>query len=389
MNDSRFQNCNLCYENFNKERKPMVMNCGHTLCSACLNKIKDKCPYCKSDIKKDQTSINFHLISNIDNNQFEDLKSKKINENLNFKIKKLIPFTFKCYKHPDINVINFCSTCEYFQCIECAYECSQSNHIVKYLNKTYCNLYNNFVYSFKDIYGNTLVNGIRNNTVINEKIKLLSNDNKSNGNFEKLINNFDDLNNKIDKQIQSLNSFKKQINDIKSNIIRKMNKFTEECNNLLNEKIVPIVMDCYLNKNSEDSLILNTIYKSTFVYEEKIRLLNKVEDECFVEQGEKEIKEFKNNSSKIVCFYEEIFSQCFDLIESNIKKFSFSNFLKNMDQALESINNINNDISKGLTEELNYITNNKEIRKDIFNTESLASPFNTGIKFFTDKIIHL
>lgn len=45
--------CELCFETYNaEERKPLVLNCGHTYCKECINKIMKSnpklCPTCKN-----------------------------------------------------------------------------------------------------------------------------------------------------------------------------------------------------------------------------------------------------------------------------------------------------------------------------------------------------
>lgn len=62
--------CTICYRTFNKAaRTPMIItNCGHSVCSECLNKI-DTCPICRCNI--DDTVVNWVISSEL------SLKNKK------------------------------------------------------------------------------------------------------------------------------------------------------------------------------------------------------------------------------------------------------------------------------------------------------------------------
>ena len=66
--------CGLCYETYNaNDRKPLVLNCGHTYCKQCISMVKKsnqnnncQCPTCKCPIKQasvDQISTNFFVIN--------------------------------------------------------------------------------------------------------------------------------------------------------------------------------------------------------------------------------------------------------------------------------------------------------------------------------------
>ena len=64
--------CDICYLRFNKEsRRPLVLTCGHTFCTSCLDKIKETkkisylCPSCKCSYQNDdkhKLPANIHLL---------------------------------------------------------------------------------------------------------------------------------------------------------------------------------------------------------------------------------------------------------------------------------------------------------------------------------------
>ena len=50
-------NCNVCIEKYGDNRRPEVINCGHTFCKGCLDTItkdtpkKRNCPKCRDKIR--------------------------------------------------------------------------------------------------------------------------------------------------------------------------------------------------------------------------------------------------------------------------------------------------------------------------------------------------
>jgi hypothetical protein len=54
--------CNICFEGYQSSggHQPCVIDCGHTLCLDCVNKLKSfrnaaRCPFCKSPISCQRT----------------------------------------------------------------------------------------------------------------------------------------------------------------------------------------------------------------------------------------------------------------------------------------------------------------------------------------------
>lgn len=66
--------CKICGEKYNKRsRKPMVINCGHSMCSDCVTKIKlgeTNCPICKKPITDEKQ--NYALYELLDMNLIVD-----------------------------------------------------------------------------------------------------------------------------------------------------------------------------------------------------------------------------------------------------------------------------------------------------------------------------
>jgi hypothetical protein len=61
--------CQICFEEYHMHtKKPMVLDCGHSICQNCLRNIlsnpRKKCPFDNKDLKKpfDQYPINWSYI---------------------------------------------------------------------------------------------------------------------------------------------------------------------------------------------------------------------------------------------------------------------------------------------------------------------------------------
>lgn len=391
MNDLVFDNCNLCLDNFTDTNKPMVIKCGHTICSNCLKKVESKCPYCKKTFGRNSAVINYHIVSSIDeinNNQITNEDILKTQPKF-LDLKKIANFNFMCYKHPDIDVINYCSTCEQFTCIECSYACSQFNHIVKYINKKYFNIYNKLVYEFKNIYANSLIKKIKNNDKVNNFLDMLdSNVSDQSSYYSKLLKSYDNYNDLIDKQVSKLKSFKTSINTIKSSIISKINKFKTDCSNILNIELCPLLMDCYINKNSTEHFLLDNIYKSCFVYEDRVKLLSKIEDEYISNIGFKELKEFKDSTDKIVNLYNKFFVDSFNDIHKTINSSNNSAFINELNKTFKNLDEVLTTGQIMLSNHIDEIEEKNIFSKNILDLNSLYSSFNKSIKKLSSEIIN-
>ena len=81
--------CAICLENYDaKVKRPMMIDCGHTFCRVCLEKIKlasNQCPFDSIIIKKDfgEISINFALEEVIESILKLKVNSEKSAENAN------------------------------------------------------------------------------------------------------------------------------------------------------------------------------------------------------------------------------------------------------------------------------------------------------------------
>ncbi len=72
--------CIICLEKYSQTNKPIVINCGHTFCNSCINKITTSyyitCPSCRK-ISNDK-AVNYSLLELSDNNSINDSFSSKI-----------------------------------------------------------------------------------------------------------------------------------------------------------------------------------------------------------------------------------------------------------------------------------------------------------------------
>lgn len=64
QDDDESISCEICLENYSKEKIPIILKCSHTLCKNCLNDIlkkeNPKCPNCNMEIKKNQNEIDIN-----------------------------------------------------------------------------------------------------------------------------------------------------------------------------------------------------------------------------------------------------------------------------------------------------------------------------------------
>ena len=79
MNYETLLKCKCCYDNFSFVKKPLVLDCGHTICSFCCNNlITKKCCFCRQNINI--KIINYILYEIIENNHNKILN--KINNQI-------------------------------------------------------------------------------------------------------------------------------------------------------------------------------------------------------------------------------------------------------------------------------------------------------------------
>ena len=102
--------CSICLEKYDKKEKlPRILKCGHTFCTSCLIKIKEKNKpnnkiKCPLDLKIgsetnniEDVPINRVLVDLIDLNIEEKLKNEKNNKNIFIEVKKKLQSLFDIY----------------------------------------------------------------------------------------------------------------------------------------------------------------------------------------------------------------------------------------------------------------------------------------------------
>jgi len=72
--------CKICYELYdNQLRKPLILNCGHSFCSDCMDKLRNApnhlCPVCKEQITQKQS--NYALLDILDSERVVESSIKK------------------------------------------------------------------------------------------------------------------------------------------------------------------------------------------------------------------------------------------------------------------------------------------------------------------------
>jgi len=107
--DSKDLNCPICYCAFSlEENQPISINCGHTLCSICFEKVS-KCPFCK---------VRFH--------------KRRQKHNKSVFISSLIANSTKvntCKEHSEV-CQGFCLQDKAFVCFDCVMKNHQSHKII-------------------------------------------------------------------------------------------------------------------------------------------------------------------------------------------------------------------------------------------------------------------
>jgi len=107
--DSKDLNCPICYCAFSlEENQPISINCGHTLCSICFEKVS-KCPFCKVRFHKRRQKHNKSVfISSLIAN------SKQVNT---------------CKEHSEI-CQGFCIQDKAFVCFDCVTKSHQGHKVI-------------------------------------------------------------------------------------------------------------------------------------------------------------------------------------------------------------------------------------------------------------------
>lgn len=102
--------CDICFSRFDNTRQPKILTrCGHTLCSVCLETIRQSsrltaisCPHCRLETAPNDVRTNFAILNLLESEKVEPSRA-------------LVP----CSTHPSNSVSVFCVTCARFICTDC------------------------------------------------------------------------------------------------------------------------------------------------------------------------------------------------------------------------------------------------------------------------------
>lgn len=409
MVDTKLLTCGICEYSFTDiERKPMVLTCGHSLCKKCLDSsnMKKECPWCKVVFDKNKVLPNFQILTSIEEYRskmneaakaVEEAKSAKaakaaaeaakaaaeadkaaaeaaIVEKKNLQIEKLTPFNYKCKNHPDIKVVNFCSNCEFFFCIECAYDCSQKNHTVKYINNRYLNMLKGIQTNVKDGHLYLAENGIK---ITSKKISDLTTSlNESTTVIDK---SYEVLTTQIDKMIKSLEDTKQKILETKKIVKTGISGYLKELEKLNKDNFTSLIVNCYLNRSSCKSDSMKLIYDSLYDELKKLRLLSKLDNHFFVEEAKEESELFKKKCVEIAKEFNSEFDDLFFKINKFFEAYSKTELIKTLTVKLERTEIT---LSKEINESIKPNDFNKSFSIDYLNENT-----NLLVKRFSEKIL--
>lgn len=123
----RVYNCKICFVSYNhKDNHPMVIPCGHTICSACLRMLtKTACPFDRQVFDKDKAYKNMELIQLIDERE----EAKRIQENKSEQFPQMCSqkhrMVFSGLEEPCVACENYrggwkCAACKISICCKCS-----------------------------------------------------------------------------------------------------------------------------------------------------------------------------------------------------------------------------------------------------------------------------
>lgn len=292
--------CGVCLESFSQLRKPIILNCGHTVCMDCLSKFnqaKKECPFCKAKFQTNQLQTNFQLLSH-------DIP-RKPKDDLNSKIDKLVKSYYYCQVHPESKVLNYCSTCKYFTCVECSFNHSQNNHSVKYINNSIFNDLENFQSDIKQICLNIYTSSIK---PAQEKFNKVSFESTS------ISKSLEDYVACIDSQIVILTESRKKLKKFIVQTTQSFNSYKADIDKILGESVVNVINSFYFERNNASQSLLKLIHESIYDISARITLYDKFEIQYTLDKAKLEIEQYRNYSKSIA----EMVQKSFENINQDI-----------------------------------------------------------------------
>lgn len=363
--------CGVCLENFSQLRKPMILNCGHTVCLDCLSKFnrKKECPFCKAKFESNQLQTNFQLLSH-------EIPNKP-NNDFNSKIDKLIDTTYYCQNHPEFKVLNYCSTCKFFTCVECSFNHSQNNHSVKYISNSISNNLHIFQSDLKEICLSIYTKSIKPSQ---EKFKKV--------NFEStaISKTLEGLVSCIDSQIAILNESKEKLKKFIDQTANSFNNYKTEIDKILGESVVNVINTFYFERVNAEKSLLKLIHESIYDTTARLTLFDKFELQNLLDRAQFEIDQYRSNSVVISELVHKSFENLNQEILTHFTKVSTANKqLKNIDSIKKEVQTSVSYVDSFIKQPA--VTEVAKIQDSILELSSFSIVFNQKIEQIARQVL--
>ena len=110
--------CKICFSKYDLSRKPLILFCGHTLCSICIKSVIEQnkaCPTCRTVIQQsiDQLPVNYALLEFANSSEKDDSSSNENNDAKNSS------HLYSCSEHENRQLEYYCDNLELWLCDVC------------------------------------------------------------------------------------------------------------------------------------------------------------------------------------------------------------------------------------------------------------------------------